>query len=107
MAPQEVDRILESVAAIHDVIEAEDYVAVRTVKEDPRALLSDHASANVACSECHGPIKGEPVKVRLDGHYHCLCCRSCERLYLEKYAALKARSSGVAPRGKAPPPRTR
>lgn len=107
LAPHEVDTILESVAAIHDVIEAEHYVGVRTVKEDPQARLSDHTSANVACFECHGPIQGEPVKVRLDGRDHYFCCRSCERLYLEKYAALKARSSGVAPRGKAPPPRTR
>jgi len=105
--PREVDTILETVASIPGVVDAEHYVLVRGVKEDPLALLAERASANLACFECHGPIKGEPVKARLDGRELYFCCRSCERLYLEKYAALKARSSGTSPRPKAPRPRTR
>ena len=48
----------------------------------------------VACFECGKPIDGQPVKLRLDGRVHYLCCSSCERLYQERYdrvqAALKA-----------------
>ncbi len=105
--PREIDTVLETVAADPDVIDAEHYVAVRTVKEDPRALVSDRASTDLTCFECHGPIKGEPVKDRLGGRDHYFCCRSCERLFLEKYVSLQARSASVAPRKKVPRPRTR
>ncbi len=105
--PHEIDTVLENVASVPEVTDAEHYVVVRSVKEDPPALLEDHASTDVVCFECHGPIKGEPVKDRLDGREHYFCCRSCERLYLERYAAVKARSSqGTLPK-KLPRPRSR
>ncbi len=103
--PREIDPILETTASIPQVVDADHYVTVRRVKEDSPALLADHTATNVACFECHGPITGDPVKTRLDGREHYFCCRSCERLYLEKYKALKARSSESPPLAKALRPR--
>jgi len=87
---EEIDTILEAVASLPDVVDCEHYVAVRTVKEDPRAVITDTLSTTLICFQCRGPIKGEPIKVHMDGRDHYLCCNSCERLYLEKYKKLKA-----------------
>lgn len=98
--PRDVDAALDAVAALAGVVEAEHYVSVRTVKEEPRALIEDHASTALTCFECHGPIHGSPVKVRLDGREAFFCCRSCERLYRERYERLKGRSPATRPRSR-------
>jgi endogenous inhibitor of DNA gyrase (YacG/DUF329 family) len=87
---EDLGPILEEVSALPDVAEVQDYVGLRTVKDEPAVLPRDRLTANVPCFECQGPILGDPVKVRLDGRYHYFCCHSCERLYLEKYARIRA-----------------
>jgi Lrp/AsnC family leucine-responsive transcriptional regulator len=87
---KDLDPILQEVSALPDVAGVQDYVGLRTVKDEPAALPRDHLTANVPCFECHGPILGDPVKVRLDGRYHYFCCHSCEGLYLAKYRRIKA-----------------
>ncbi len=87
---EHLDRIHNEVSALPDVVDVQDYRGLRTVKDEPSALLSDHLSTSLVCFECKGPIHGEPVKVRRDGRYHYFCCHSCERLYLEKYGRVKA-----------------
>lgn len=89
---REIDSLLDAVAAIPDVIDLEHYVSVRTVKEEPRALLTDGMTAALRCVQCKRPIEGEPIKLRLGGRDHYVCCESCDRLYSEKYQKLKARA---------------
>ncbi len=85
-----VDSVLKEVSAHADVVDVQEYVGLRTVKDQPSALLSDRLSTSLVCFECKGPIHGEPVKVRRDGRYHYFCCRTCERLYLERYGRIRA-----------------
>lgn len=86
----EVDSILGEIAALPDVIDCEQYAGLRTLKDEPRALITDSLSTNLICFQCRGPIEGEPIKLRLDERDHYLCCHSCEKLYLERYRKLKA-----------------
>ena len=89
--PAGIDSLLDAIAKIPNVVDAEHYVGVRTVKEEPRAVLADRMKAKLTCFQCRGPISGEPIKRRIDGRSHFFCCRSCEGLYLKKYRTLKAR----------------
>jgi len=87
---QAVDVLLEEVAGLEDVVDCQHFINVRTLKEVPRALVTDSLTTSLICFQCKGPIKGEPIKIRMDGRDHYLCCHSCERLYIEKYEKLKA-----------------
>ncbi|HEY7588629.1 MAG TPA: AsnC family transcriptional regulator [Thermoplasmata archaeon] len=95
--PETVDSVLETIGTLPDVAEADHYIAVRTVKEEPRARISDRPVAVLTCHECRGPIRGAPIRARLDGRYHYFCCRSCERLFLERYEDLRGAASGAKP----------
>lgn len=86
----DIDEVLETISGLPDVIDCTHHVTVHTVKEEPRALLTDSLTTTLICFECKGPIKGEPIKIKMDGRDHYLCCHSCERLYLQKYEKLKA-----------------
>ncbi len=86
----DIDALLEAVASFPDVVDCEHFVAIRVIKEEPRALLSDSLSVGLICFQCKGPIKGDPIKLRMDGRDHYLCCNSCEKLYLDRYRRLKA-----------------
>lgn len=86
----EVDRILTTITRVPGVVGVQKYVGLKTVKDEPAALLSGRLSTSLVCFECKGPIRGEPVKVRRDGRYHYFCCHTCERLYLDRYARIKS-----------------
>lgn len=88
----DIDGILEAVGNLPHVIDCEHFVTVRAIKEEPRAVVADGLTATLTCFQCKGPIKGEPIKVRMDGRDHYLCCHSCEKLYVERYERLKASS---------------
>lgn len=88
----EVDQIRKEISSLADVVDVQEYVGLKTVKDEPAALLSNQLSTSLVCFECKGPIRGEPVKVRRDRRYHYFCCHSCERLYLERYGRIKAAS---------------
>ena len=85
----DIDGILGEVSALPEVVEVQEYVDLRTVKDEPPASLSGRLSTSLTCFECRGPIHGDPVKVRRDGRYHYFCCHTCERLYLEKYGRIR------------------
>ena len=95
----EIDRLLETIGANPDVVDFEHHVGVRTVKEEPRAVLADRMVASLRCFQCKRPIEGAPIKLRLGDRDHYVCCESCERLYREKYTKLKANAS---PLGRGP-----
>jgi len=81
---------LRRVRSVDGVISTTHHVAARRFKDTPRAVLSGPLSAAVACFECGKPIEGEPVKIRMEGRAHYLCCGSCERLYRVRFARIKA-----------------
>ena len=93
LEPRDIDELLESVARIRGVVDAEHFVTVRTVKEQPRAVVSEGLTATPTCFECKGPIAGKPIRRRLDGRDHVFCCRTCESLFVRKYEIVKARAS--------------
>lgn len=86
----QIDSILEDIASLPDVLDCQHYDGLRTIKEEPLTLVTDSLSTTLICFQCKGPIKGEPIKLRMDERDHYLCCHSCEKLYLEKYKKLKA-----------------
>lgn len=87
---QDVDLLLEDIASMPDVVDCQHYVSLRTVKEEPRAIVTDRLSTTLICFQCRKPIEGEPIKLRMDERDHYLCCPSCEHLYLEKYKKIRA-----------------
>ena len=104
----DVDASLEDVSNVPDVTDVQEYEVLRTVKDEPATIPEERLAANVPCFECKGPIRGDPVRARLDGRYHYFCCHSCERLYLEKYGRIKAAARGRRkPRAAAEAPRPR
>ena len=52
--------------------------------------IFENADLNIDCYYCDKPIKGDPVKLKMDDKDHYLCCSSCADLYQEKYQKLKS-----------------
>lgn len=87
---KDIDPFLGRLKSIEGVLSFEHHVAVRRFKEAPRAILSGALSTTVACFECGQSIEGEPIRLRLEGRLHYLCCPSCEHLYKERYSRIRA-----------------
>ncbi len=87
---EEIEALRREVSALPGVLDIQEFIGLTSVKDEPAALLSGRLSTSLVCFECRGPIRGEPVKVRRDGRYHYFCCHTCERIYLERYARIKA-----------------
>lgn len=88
--PTDLDLVLREVSGLPDVADVQEFVGLRTVKDEPPPVPRDRLTVNVPCFECKGPIHGEPIRVRRDGRYHYFCCHTCERVYLERYARIRA-----------------
>ncbi len=88
-----VDAFLERVEGVGGILEYGHHIATKRLKDEPRAVISDGLSTTLICFQCRKVIEGEPIKLKMDGRDHYVCCRSCERLYLERYEKIKA---GVA-----------
>lgn len=63
----------------------------RTLKENCRAALFDGLNVTIGCFYCKKPMHDTPVKIKMDGRDHYLCCNSCAKLYKEKYEKMKAK----------------
>ncbi len=87
-----LNEFLEGMGTIPEITSCTYQTVTRTVKEGPRAMLHDRQNVVVNCYYCGKPIHDDPVKVKLDGKDHYLCCQSCARLYREKYERLKAKA---------------
>jgi DNA-binding Lrp family transcriptional regulator len=83
---------LEGLGVIPEITSYNSQTITRTVKEGPRAMLNDHQNVVVNCYYCGKAIYDDPVKIKMDGKDHYLCCSSCARLYKEKYEKLKAKA---------------
>lgn len=88
--PRSVDGFLESLAKIPGVVEYDHFISTSRLKDEPSAIVEDSLVAVLQCFECHKMIEGEPVRKKMDGKDHYFCCRSCEKLYVEKYRKIKA-----------------
>ncbi len=89
---EDIDRLLDSVSAVPNIMDYEHFVIASVVKDLPRALIRDGLSTSLICYQCKGPIHGDPIKVKMDGRDHYFCCHSCEKLYVERYQKLKERA---------------
>ena len=85
-----VDGFLERVESVGGILEYDHHVATKRLKDEPRAVISERLSTTLICFQCRKVIEGEPIKLKMDGRDHYLCCRSCEKLYTERYAKIKA-----------------
>ena len=65
-------------------------VASKGREDSPRVVIADGATVAIDCFECGQPIEGVPVRIRMDGRIHYLCCTSCERLYRERYEKIRS-----------------
>jgi Lrp/AsnC family transcriptional regulator, leucine-responsive regulatory protein len=88
--PERLERFLAAVRRIDGVLSMEHHVATKGFKDAPRAIVSEGVSALLPCFECGQVIQGPPVRWKMDGRTHYLCCPSCERLYKDRYRRLKA-----------------
>jgi DNA-binding Lrp family transcriptional regulator len=80
---------LTGLGEITEIIDYEYHTITETVKEKPRAILTSNLKLTVPCYYCKKLIKEEPVKIKMDGRSHYLCCNTCVERYKEKYKKLK------------------
>jgi DNA-binding Lrp family transcriptional regulator len=80
-----LNRFLEEISSVEEIQRYSYKMITRTVKERPRAILSDDLNLTVSCFYCQKQIQDNPVKLKMDGKDHYLCCNSCKTLYVEKY----------------------
>ncbi len=82
-------RFFGALAEIEEIVTYRYHTVTRTVKELPRSLIHEGLKVTVDCYYCSKPIVENPVKIKMDGKDHYLCCGSCESLYREKYGRIK------------------
>ncbi len=85
-----LNTLLEALGMVKEITSYKYNTITRTVKELPRATLFDGLNVVVDCYYCDKPMHENPVKLKIDGKDHYVCCQSCARLYKEKYEKIKA-----------------
>jgi DNA-binding Lrp family transcriptional regulator len=88
--PTELNNMLTSLASIDPIQDYEYYSIIDAVKEEPRAVIQEELSITLKCYYCKKQMKDEPVKLKLDGKNHYVCCNTCAKHYKEKYEKLKS-----------------
>jgi DNA-binding Lrp family transcriptional regulator len=81
--------ILEELRSIPEINSFTYRTITETSKEEPRTTFSEGLTVTIPCYYCRKPIHDDPVKLKLDGKDHYLCCTSCSALYEEKYNKMK------------------
>ncbi len=89
--PGAIDKTLEKFSAIEGVTDYEYFITTRRLKDEPSAMVDDSLVALLECSECHKIIEGESIRKSLDDKDYYFCCKSCDKLFTEKYKRIKAR----------------
>jgi DNA-binding Lrp family transcriptional regulator len=87
--PTELNDFLSNLRNIENIIEYDYYSIINTTKESPRAIIQENLSIILNCYYCKKPMIDEPVKLKLDGKSHFLCCNTCAKHYKIKYEELK------------------
>ncbi len=81
---------LSWLGGLEGVEEFEDFPLLETVKDVPPVVPDEGTPLTIDCFYCGKRIRGEPIRLRMDGRSHYLCCSSCATLYQEKYARIKS-----------------
>lgn len=83
-----------SLAQLHAALAAMDDVSSYDVAEvlavrHKRAVHVFPDNVDVACHQCHGPIRGEPVTKTVGGHAHVFCCKHCMTTFVKRFETLE------------------
>lgn len=89
--PVEINNYLSNLTNIEEIVDYEYYSIIDTVKESPRAIIHENLSVVLNCYYCKKPMQDEPVKLKLDGKTHYLCCNTCAKQFKNKYEKLKSK----------------
>jgi DNA-binding Lrp family transcriptional regulator len=89
--PLEINEFLANLTKIEKILEYDYYSIINTLKEIPRAIIRDNLSVTLNCYYCKKAMKDEPVKLKLDGKTHYVCCNTCAKQYTIKYNELKSK----------------
>lgn len=84
-----LNEFIAELTTIEEILDYEYKPIVDTIKEEPRAVLSEGINAVISCFYCRKPMHDKPVKIKLDGKDHFLCCDTCAKEYRKKYEKLK------------------
>jgi DNA-binding Lrp family transcriptional regulator len=84
-----MNRFFSALTEIEEIATYRYHTVTRTAKELPRSLIHEGLKVIVECYYCSKPIVENPVKIKMDGKDHYLCCGSCESLYRDKYERIK------------------
>jgi DNA-binding Lrp family transcriptional regulator len=84
-----LNQFIADLTEIEEILDYNYNAIVNTVKEEPRPVLSEGVNAVLACFYCKKPMHDKPVKLKLDGKDHFLCCNTCAKEYKVKYDKLK------------------
>ncbi len=86
-----LNKFLAKLGEMKEIMDYKYHTITETIKEKPRAILPSTLRIIVPCFYCKKPIKDEPVKIKIDGNSHYLCCNTCVEHYKEKYRKMKER----------------
>ncbi len=84
-----LNEFIADLAKVEEILDYDYKAIVDTVKEEPRPVLSEGIHAVLTCFYCRKPMHDKPVKIKLDGKDHFLCCNTCVKEYRKKYEKLK------------------
>jgi DNA-binding Lrp family transcriptional regulator len=84
-----LNQFISELTTVEEILDYDYKTIVNTVKEEPRAFLSEGVNAVLTCFYCKKPMHDKPVKLKLDGKDHFVCCNTCAKEYKVKYEKLK------------------
>lgn len=84
-----LNEFIADLTKVEEILDYDYKAIVDTVKEEPRPVLSEGINAVLTCFYCRKPMHDKPVKIKLDGKDHFLCCNTCVKEYRKKYEKLK------------------
>ncbi|UCE74130.1 MAG: AsnC family transcriptional regulator [Methanomassiliicoccales archaeon] len=84
-----LNEFISALTKIQEILDYDYKAIVGTIKEESRAVLSEGINAVLTCFYCRKPMHDKPVKIKLDGKDHFLCCPTCVKEYKKKYEKLK------------------
>lgn len=84
-----LNEFISDLTKIQEILDYDYKAIVGTIKEESRAVLSEGINTVLTCFYCRKPMYDKPVKIKLDGKDHFLCCNTCVKEYKKKYEKLK------------------
>ncbi|MCK5560664.1 MAG: winged helix-turn-helix transcriptional regulator [Thermoplasmata archaeon] len=84
-----LNEFISKLSKLKEILDYDYKTIIESVKEEPRAVLSDGINAVIGCFYCKKPMHYKPVKIKLDGRDYFLCCNTCVKEYKKKIAKLK------------------